>query len=69
MGKRRVDSSYHWGPSCERRKACGKVIHNHAGGHRYPDDPSQNRGSHMNDIHGNHYDDPRKNKKANEDEK
>lgn len=47
----------------------GKVIRDHAGGHRYPDDPAQNRGSHINDVHKNHYDYPRKNKKGNEDEK
>ncbi|MCU5046745.1 MULTISPECIES: HNH/endonuclease VII fold putative polymorphic toxin [Bacillus cereus group] len=34
----------------------GKIIREHSGGHTYPDDPSQNRGSHFNDIHGNHYD-------------
>lgn len=26
------------------------------GGHNYPDDPLQNRGSHFNDEAGNHYD-------------
>ena len=31
------------------------VIHEHFG-HKFPDDPSQNRGKHFNDIHGNHYD-------------
>jgi len=34
----------------------GKVIRDHSGGHRYPDDPTQNRGPHFNDIYGNHYD-------------
>ncbi|MBG9688815.1 HNH/endonuclease VII fold putative polymorphic toxin [Bacillus mycoides] len=34
----------------------GKIIREHSGGHTYPDDPSQNRGSHFNDVHGNHYD-------------
>jgi RHS repeat-associated protein len=34
----------------------GKVIREHSVGHTYPDDPTQNRGSHFNDIHGNHYD-------------
>jgi RHS repeat-associated protein len=34
----------------------GKVINDHAGGHEYPDDPSQNRGPHFNDPEGRHYD-------------
>ncbi|AVF25895.1 transposase [Paenibacillus larvae subsp. larvae] len=34
----------------------GKVIREHSGGHIFPDDPSQNRGPHFNDIYGNHYD-------------
>ncbi|WP_410985328.1 HNH/endonuclease VII fold putative polymorphic toxin [Bacillus cereus] len=34
----------------------GKIIREHSGGHTYPDDPSQNRGSHFNDVHGDHYD-------------
>ncbi|WP_272943893.1 RHS repeat-associated core domain-containing protein, partial [Leptospira noguchii] len=34
----------------------GKVIRDHSGGHTYPDNPSQNRDSHINDIFGNHYD-------------
>lgn len=33
----------------------GKVIREHYG-HIYPDDPTQNRGAHFNDIYGNHYD-------------
>ncbi len=33
-----------------------KTIRDDAGGHNYPDDPSQNRGSHFNDEAGNHYD-------------
>ncbi|MGR3774575.1 HNH/endonuclease VII fold putative polymorphic toxin [Bacillus paramycoides] len=32
------------------------MIREHSGGHTYPDDPSQNRGSHFNDVHENHYD-------------
>ena len=31
------------------------IIREHFG-HKYPDNPSQNRGNHFNDIHGNHYD-------------
>lgn len=34
----------------------GKVIRDHSGGHEFIDDPSQNRGSHINDAEGNHYD-------------
>lgn len=33
----------------------GKVIREHFG-HEFPDDISQNRGLHFNDIYGNHYD-------------
>ncbi len=33
-----------------------KSIRNDIGGHKYLDDPSQNRGSHFNDDAGNHYD-------------
>ncbi|WP_170123417.1 T7SS effector LXG polymorphic toxin [Bacillus safensis] len=33
-----------------------KVVRDHAGGHYYPDDLSQNRDAHFNDIYGNHYD-------------
>ena len=33
----------------------GKVIREHFG-HSFPDNPSQNRGTHFNDIFGNHYD-------------
>ena len=33
----------------------GKIIREHYG-HIYPDNPIQNRGTHFNDIHGNHYD-------------
>jgi hypothetical protein len=32
------------------------VIQEHADGHDYPDDPSQNRGPHFNDPKGGHYD-------------
>ncbi|HEM4254476.1 TPA: hypothetical protein U1X40_002030, partial [Streptococcus suis] len=31
-------------------------IRDDAGGHIYPDDPTQNRGPHFNDMEGNHYD-------------
>ncbi|WP_242602950.1 hypothetical protein [Leptospira noguchii] len=31
-------------------------MRDHSGGHTYPDNPSQNRNSHINDIFGNHYD-------------
>ncbi|WP_368292719.1 kelch repeat-containing protein [Dehalobacter sp. TBBPA1] len=34
----------------------GKVIRDHSEGHEFPDDPTQNRGPHFNDIYGNHYD-------------
>ncbi|EJP18331.1 RHS repeat-associated core domain protein [Leptospira interrogans str. FPW2026] len=34
----------------------GKVIRDHSGGHKYPDNPNQNRGPHINDTSGNHYD-------------
>ena len=34
----------------------GKVIRDHSGGHKFPDDPSQNRGPHFNDVKGEHYD-------------
>ena len=33
-----------------------KTIRDDAGGHTYPDDPTQNRGPHFNDDAGNHYD-------------
>ncbi|REJ65141.1 MAG: type IV secretion protein Rhs [Planctomycetota bacterium] len=33
-----------------------KTIRDDAGGHRYPDDPTQDRGPHFNDDAGNHYD-------------
>jgi len=33
-----------------------KTIRDDAGGHNYPDDPTQNRGPHFNDDAGNHYD-------------
>jgi hypothetical protein len=33
----------------------GKTIREHFG-HDYPDDPTQNRGNHFNDVNGNHYD-------------
>ncbi|MCY7480130.1 hypothetical protein MH135_02360 [Bacillus safensis] len=31
------------------------MVRDHAGGHYYPDDLSQNRDAHFNDIYGNHY--------------
>lgn len=34
----------------------GKIIREHSGGHQYPDDPTQNRGPHFNDVNGEHYD-------------
>lgn len=34
----------------------GQVIRDHSGGHKYPDNPQQDRGSHINDVKGNHYD-------------
>ena len=34
----------------------GKVIRDHSGGHTFKDDPTQNRGPHINDVNGNHYD-------------
>ncbi|WP_214764606.1 RHS repeat-associated core domain-containing protein [Exiguobacterium sp. s141] len=34
----------------------GRIIRQHSGGHKYKDDPSQNRGPHYNDQWGNHYD-------------
>ena len=34
----------------------GKVIRDHSGGHKFPDDPTHNRGPHFNDPKGNHYD-------------
>ncbi|MBA3926359.1 DNRLRE domain-containing protein [Listeria rustica] len=33
-----------------------RVIRDHSGGHRYKDDPSQNRGPHFNGKNGRHYD-------------
>ncbi len=40
------------------RDSEGKTVNirDDAGGHEYPDDPSQNRGPHFNDPSGNHYD-------------
>ena len=32
------------------------TIRDHSGGHKFPDDPTQNRGPHINDISGEHYD-------------
>lgn len=32
------------------------LIKDHAAGHHYSDDPSQDRGSHFNDRYGEHYD-------------
>ena len=34
----------------------GKMIRDRTRGHDYPDDPTQNRGPHLNDPAGNHYD-------------
>ncbi|WP_214824137.1 HNH/endonuclease VII fold putative polymorphic toxin [Exiguobacterium algae] len=34
----------------------GKIIRDHSGGHKFPDDPRQNRGPHFNDVAGEHYD-------------
>nr|WP_236871001.1 HNH/endonuclease VII fold putative polymorphic toxin [Brevibacillus laterosporus] len=34
----------------------GKIIRDHSGGHEFPDDPTQNRGPHFNDVNGEHYD-------------
>ena len=47
-GKRILGRDYDFGN--------GKVIREHSGGHKFPDNPSQNRGAHFNDIFGNHYD-------------
>jgi RHS repeat-associated protein len=37
-------------------KGSSVTIRDDAGGHSYPDNPSQNRGPHFNDPQGNHYD-------------
>ena len=34
----------------------GRVIRDHSGGHNFQDNPTQNRGPHINDVNGNHYD-------------
>ncbi len=41
----------------------GNVILQHTKGHKYKDDPSQNRGAHYNDRWGNHYDYSKKRRK------
>lgn len=34
----------------------GRIIRDHFGGHVYPDNPTQNRALHINDVYENHYD-------------
>ncbi len=54
QGKREAGREYTFGK---------KKIRDDIKGHDYPDDPSQNRGSHFNDEHGNHFNYPNRFKK------
>ena len=54
QGKREPGREYTFGKNGEHK------IRDDAKGHKYKDDPSQNRGSHFNDEHGNHFNYPSK---------